>query len=276
MEWIQYIIMGIIQGLTEPIPVSSSGHLFLFKNIFNTNMFNDLNLEIVLNFGSFLAILFIFRKDVWKLLKGFFTYLFGKKTPENEKEMVKHKKDFKYCMLIIIGSIPVGIGGLLFKDTLEGALSKPYFLAFAFLLTATSLFIVRKMNGSKKDYDITYKDAIIIGFIQLIALCPGISRSGSVLVGCLLCGLNRETSLKYTFMLYFPVSLASMLLGVVDLIQLPNISELVLPYALGMIVSLIVTLFSYRWLSEWVKKGKLWKFSIYCLLLAIFIFIYFR
>jgi len=179
-------------------------------------------------------------------------------------------------MLIIIGSIPVGIGGLLFKESLEGALSKPYFLAFAFLLTATSLFIVRKMNGSKKDYDITYKDAIIIGFIQLIALCPGISRSGSVLVGCLLCGLNRETSLKYTFMLYFPVSLASMLLGVVDLIQLSNISELILPYALGMMVSLIVTLFSYKWLSEWVKKGKLWKFSIYCLLLAIFIFIYFR
>ena len=76
MDYLIYIILGIIQGFTEPIPVSSSGHIFLFKNIFNTDMFNDLNFEIVANFGSFLAILFIFRKDVWDLLKAFFSYLF--------------------------------------------------------------------------------------------------------------------------------------------------------------------------------------------------------
>ena len=114
MILIKYAILGIIQGLTEPLPISSSGHLLVFKNLFNTNMFNDLNFEIVVNFASFIAILFIFRKDIIKLIKSFFLYLFGQK--DNRK---KYKDDFKYCMLIVIGSIPVGIAGILFKDKIE-------------------------------------------------------------------------------------------------------------------------------------------------------------
>ena len=120
MNLIKYAILGIIQGLTEPLPISSSGHLLVFKNLFNTNMFNDLNFEIVVNFASFIAILFIFRKDIIKLIKSFFLYLFGQK--DNRK---KYKDDFKYCMLIVIGSIPVGIAGILFKDKIESILATP-------------------------------------------------------------------------------------------------------------------------------------------------------
>ena len=270
MDIIKYIILGFIQGLTEPLPISSSGHLVLFKNLFNTNMLNDVNFEIVVNFGSFLAILFIFRKDVWRLIQGFFGYIFDKK---NRK---KFAQDFKYCLLIIIGSIPVGIAGLLFKDKVDSWSGNMTLLGCAFLITSLMLFLVRKANGKKKDYDITVKDAIIIGLLQMIALTPGISRSGTVLVGCLLCGISRESSLKYTFMLYFPVSVASMGLGVVDLFQDGNLSNLLLPYTLGMIAACLVTYFSYRWLSSLVKRGKLWKFSIYCFFLAIFVLIYFR
>ena len=270
MDIIKYIILGIIQGLTEPLPISSSGHLVLFKNLFNANMLNDVNFEIVVNFGSFLAILFIFRKDVLRLIQGFFGYIFDKK---NRK---KFAQDFKYCLLIIIGSIPVGIAGLLFKDKIDSWSGNMTLLGCAFLITSLMLFLVRKANGKKKDYDITVKDAIIIGLLQMVALTPGISRSGTVLVGCLLCGISRESSLKYTFMLYFPVSVASMGLGVVDLFQDGNLSNLLLPYTLGMIAACIVTYFSYRWLSSLVKRGKLWKFSIYCFILAIFVLIYFR
>ena len=270
MDIIKYIILGIIQGLTEPLPISSSGHLVLFKNLFNANMLNDVNFEIVVNFGSFLAILFIFRKDVWRLIQGFFGYIFDKK---NRK---KFAQDFKYCLLIIIGSIPVGIAGLLFKDKIDSWSGNMTLLGCAFLITSLMLFLVRKANGKKKDYDITVKDAIIIGLLQMVALTPGISRSGTVLVGCLLCGISRESSLKYTFMLYFPVSVASMGLGVVDLFQDGNLSNLLLPYTLGMIAACVVTYFSYRWLSSLVKRGKLWKFSIYCFFLAIFVLIYFR
>lgn len=270
MEFIKYIILGIIQGITEPLPISSSGHLVLIKNLFNTNMANDVNFEIFVNFGSFLAIFFIFRKDILKLLTGFFGYLFQKEKREC------YAKDFKYCMLILIGSIPVGSSGILFKDWIDGFSENLHLLGCAFLITALALFLIRKSKGKKEDYDITYKDAILIGLMQMVALMPGISRSGTVLVGCLLCGLSRKAALKYTFMLYFPVSVASMGLGVLDLFEAGNISSLLLPYIVGLGAAGIVTYFSYQWLSELVQKGKLWKFSIYCLCLGIFVLIYFR
>lgn len=270
MKLLEYIIFGIIQGLTEPLPISSSGHLVLIKNIFNTSLFSDLNFEIVVNFGSFLAILLIFWKDIVNLIKSFFGYILDK------KKRKEYQPGFKYCLLIIIGSIPVGIAGLLLKDKIELLLSGPKILGIAFLITAIALFIVRNAKGTKEDKEITCKDAIIIGLLQVIALFPGISRSGTVLVGCLLCGLSRNASLKYTFMLYFPVSVASMGLGALDIIEAGNLSSLLLPYGLGLLASAFVTYYSYQWLSNWVKKGKLWKFSIYCFILSIFIFIYFR
>ena len=265
---ITYIILGIIQGLTEPLPISSSGHIYLFKNLFNTNIFNSLNFEIISNFGSFIAIFIIFWKDIKELLIAFFTFIFQK-----DKRGQYHDK-FMYCIYVIISTIPVGIVGFLFKDNLEKLYSLKG-LAFAFLITAISLFIVRNIKGNKDDKDITLKDAIIIGLFQMITIIPGISRSGTVLVACLLCNLKRTTALKYTFILYFPVSFATLLLGVKDLAGTSELTNLLAPYLLGMIAALIVTYFSYKWLSEWVKKGKLWKFSIYCLLLAIFIFLYF-
>jgi len=269
MKTIFYLLLGLLQGITEPLPISSSGHLTLFKHIFNTGILNDANFLIVSNFGSFIAILIIFWKDIVDLIKSFFTYILKKETRK------KLYNKFKYCLLIVIGTIPVAITGFLFKDLVDNY-DSPKILGIAFLITAIALFLVRNLNGKKKDDDLTYKDAIIIGLLQAVTIFPGISRSGTVLVGCLICGLNRETALKYTFMLYFPVSIASMALGVFDIIEAGNISSLLMPYTIGMIAAGIVTFFSYKWLSEWVKKGKLWKFSIYCLILVIFIFIYFR
>lgn len=269
MNIITYLILGIIQGITEPLPISSSGHIFLFKNIFNTTMFDSLNFEIVSNFGSFIAIFIIFWKDIKELIVAFFSYIFKKETRKD------NLAKFKYCLFVIISTIPVGITGFIFKDKLESMYSLNG-LAIAFLITALALFIVRNMKGSKNDYDITLKDAILIGLLQAVTIIPGISRSGTVLVACLLCGLKRDTALKYTFILYFPVSVATMILGVSDLVNTAELSSMLVPYLIGMIAASIVTYFSYRWLSNWVKNGKLWKFSIYCVILAIFIFIYFR
>ena len=269
MNIITYLILGIIQGITEPLPISSSGHIYLFKNIFNTNMFDSLNFEIVSNFGSFIAIFIIFWKDIKELIVAFFSYIFKKETRKD------NLAKFKYCLFVIISTIPVGITGFIFKDKLESMYSLNG-LAIAFLITALALFIVRNMKGSKNDYDITLKDAILIGLLQAVTIIPGISRSGTVLVACLLCGLKRDTALKYTFILYFPVSVATMILGVSDLVNTAELSNMLVPYLIGMIAAGIVTYFSYRWLSNWVKNGKLWKFSIYCVILAIFIFIYFR
>ena len=267
MILIKYILLGIIQGITEPLPISSSGHIFIIKQLFNTNMFNDLNFEIFVNFASFIAILIIFWKDVIKLIDGFFKYLF--------KKNKQYYNEFKYCMLIIIGSIPVGILGILFKDEIETTLSKTWIVGIMFIITGICLLLVKNIKGNKDDYDITYKDAIMIGLIQGLALFPGLSRSGMVLVGCLLCKLNREASLKYTFMLYFPVSAATMILGVKDVIETGLSSSLLLYYFVGMIFSFIFTYLFYKVLSNIVKKGKLYKFSIYLFIVGMFVLLYF-
>lgn len=263
MEMLKFILLGIIQGISEPIPISSSGHLFLFKKIFNTTAFDSLSFEIIANFGSFLAILFIFRNDIIDLITNFLKFLFNKSSRD------KTEKKFFYCIYIVISTIPAVVTGLLFNDYFEKYSIK--ILACMFLVTAFMLFLVRNIDGKKKDNDITLMDAVVIGLFQSVAILPGISRSGAVLVGCLLRKLDKETALKYTFILYFPVSLGAMILGVSDLLN-----ENITPYLLGMIFAGISTYFSYQWLSNWVKKGKLAYFSIYCILLSIFIFIYFR
>lgn len=117
MNIITYLILGIIQGITEPLPISSSGHIFLFKNIFNTTMFDSLNFEIVSNFGSFIAIFIIFWKDIKELIVAFFSYIFKKETRKD------NLAKFKYCLFVIISTIPVGITGFIFKDKLESMYS---------------------------------------------------------------------------------------------------------------------------------------------------------
>lgn len=264
---IKYIILSFIQGITEPLPISSSGHMLLFKNIFNINMPNDLNFEIICNFGSFIAILLIFKKDIINLIKNVTKYL---------KKNKEYKSSFNYLKYIVISTIPVCITGLLFKNIVEKTFNNIWFLAISFLITCLSLFLVRNKNGYKNDNQITLKDAIIIGLFQSITIMPGISRCGTVLVACFICNLKKDTALKYTFMLYFPVSIASMFLGISDLVNTPNFNIYIIPYLISMIISGVITYLSYNWLSSWVKKGKIHYFAIYCFMLFLFIIIYFR
>ena len=155
MNYIKYLILGIIQGITEPLPISSSGHIFLFKNLFsNPNFFDGFTFEIISNFGSFLAILFIFRKDIIDLIKGFFGFIF--------KDKKKYKDSFMYVIKMIISTIPVGITGILLGDYLEARFNSLIILGFTFLFTSLMLFIVRNIKGNKDSKDITFKDAIIL------------------------------------------------------------------------------------------------------------------
>lgn len=268
IDIIKYLIFGLVQGLTEPLPISSSGHLVILRYVFNTDAFDDLTFEILLNFASFLAIFFLFRKDIFSLIKSFFTYIFKKDKRKNKDVL----NGFKYSLLIVLGSIPAGIIGVLFKDFIESKLSNVKLLGIAFLITALMLFLVRKINGNKKDEDLTIKDAIIIGLFQVVALIPGISRSGAVLVGCLLRNLNRDAALKYAFMLYLPVSIGSFLISIPDLMDVGT--ELIVPYSLGFIMAVVMTYLASKWFFGIVKKGKLSKFSIYLIILGLVILIF--
>ncbi len=266
IEIIKYIILGIIQGFTEPLPISSSGHVYILRSVLNVGELTDLNFEIIVNFGSLIAILLIYYKDIKKLIINFFKYFKVK----NEET----KNDFKYCILIILGVIPIGIVGFLFKDQIENFLNSTKIIGISFLITALFLYLVRNIKGKKNDNDLTWKDALIIGLVQIIAVIPGISRSGSTLIAALFCNIKRESAFKYSFMLYIPISVGTTLLGIKDLITMPNIHEMILPYGLGFIASLIVSFFTLRWFMNIVKKGKFIYFSIYCLILGLAVLLF--
>ena len=266
MKLLMYIILGFIQGFTEPIPVSSSGHLVIFNSLLNVEEFKDLNFEIITNFGSLLAILFLYRKKIIKIIKEFFLYI---KTKEK-----KYYSNFKYALLIVVGTIPAGILGLLFKDKIELISSNVKYVGIALLITALALFIVKNINGKKDDSDITYKDAIKVGLFQAIALLPGISRSGATLTGALLCNIKKDKALDFSFMLYIPISLATMVLGVSDLVSSPDVKSLMLPYFLGFLFSMIVTYFALKLFIDIVKKNKLIYFVIYCLIVGTLVILF--
>lgn len=266
VDLVKYIILGMVQGFTEPIPVSSSGHLAIFKKLINSSVLNDLNFEIVVNFGSLIAIIFFFRKDIIKLIKDFFLYI---KTKKQE-----FYSGFKYCLLIIIGTIPAGIIGLLFKDVIEKFSSNLKLIGFSLLITSLFLFLIRNFKGKKEDEDITYKDALIIGLFQCVALLPGISRSGATIVGAMLLRLKRDSAFKFSFMLYIPISLATLTLGIKDIVESSLNSTTMLYYLIGMIVAGIITYFSTKLFKDIMKKGKLIWFVIYCLIVGVLTLIF--
>ena len=260
MKLFMYMLLGFIQGFTEPIPVSSSGHLVIFNSLLNVEAFKDLNFEIITNFGSFLAILFFYRKEIVNIIKDFFMYIKTKKD--------KYKENYKYAWYIVIATIPAGIFGLLFKDTIE-SITSVKIVGISLLITAILIFMVINIKGTKEKKDMTIIDALIIGLFQVIALFPGISRSGSTLVVGMSRNLARETAFKFSFMLYLPISLATMTLGINDIIESGNISTLWLPYTLGMLIAMFVTYFSIQWFKKVMEKGKLSYFAYYCIIVGV-------
>ena len=262
MKLIKYIILGFIQGLTEPLPISSSGHIFILKYLLNVSFTSDLNYEIILNAGSMVAILIIYRKKLFDLIKGFFMYL------KNKDEVYRY--EFNYSLYIIIGVLPVCILGLFLKDFIERTLSMSFsIVGISFIVTGIFLYLVRNKNNNRSS--IKLSDALYIGFVQMIALIPGISRSGSTLIAGLYSGLSKEEAFDYSFMLYIPISVGTTLLGVIDLV---NSKIDVIPYVLGFFISLIVSMFTLKWFRNIVRQGKLIYFSVYCIIIGLFILIF--
>ena len=266
MLLLQYLILGIVQGFTEPLPISSSGHLRIFKSIFNSEVLSDMNFEIMVNFGSLIAILVLYRKEIGSIIKDFFYYL---KTKDK-----KYEVNYKYAWLIVVGTIPAALLGLFVKDFIEEYFTTKLVGAML-IITSILLFMIKDIKGKKEKKDMTVLDALKIGTFQVVALLPGISRSGSTVVGGMKSNLTRETALNFSFMLYIPISVASMFLGVSDLISSGNLSELLIPYTVSMIAAGIVTYFAAKLFIDIMKKGKLIYFSIYCFIVGLVTFIIF-
>ena len=266
MKILKYIILGIIQGFTEPLPISSSGHIRIIKSIINDEVLSDLNFEIIVNFGSLIGIIILYRKEIISLINDFFRYI--------KTKSKKYEVNYKYAWMIIVGTIPVTILGLFLKNILESNFTTK-FIGLALLFTSFILYLIKDKKGHKTKEKITIKDSIIIGLYQSIALIPGISRSASTIVGCMNQDLTRDDALNYSFMLYIPVSIASFVLGITDIINSKNINNLIIPYFISACFSLIVTYYSAKLFINIIKKGKLIYFSIYCLIVGLIVFIVF-
>ncbi len=262
MEWITYIILGLIQGITEWLPISSSGHLVIFEELFGVEI-PGLSFEVLLNFATFLALIFVFRNELINLIIGFFRYIINK-TESN-------RNDFLFGIYLIIGILPVTILGLLFEDYIENSLKSLTTVAVALIITGLGLYYISKIEGVRKKLNLS--DALWVGLFQAIALIPGISRSGATIFASLYRKLDKELAIKYSFFLAIPVSIGTMLLKIDDLVQQLTVTNL-FNYSLAFIVSLISAIFAIKWFIGIINRGKLIYFTYYCVMVGGLVLLY--
>ena len=259
MTILQAVILGIVQGLTELLPVSSSAHLTIIPWMFDWVKSNGFQIafegfDVALHFGTLLAIALFFCKDWIKLFKGGIESIKGNKTNEG--------KMFWY---IVIATIPGGIIGFLLDHFLEDVLGKPVIIAFALIIMGIILYIVDKKSPSKTTYEkMSFKQTFLVGVSQALAFIPGVSRSGITMTTGRLMGVSRESTAKYSFMLSAPIVFAATVYKFKDFV-------FSVPFVIGVITSFIVGVFVIKFLLEYLKKGSFKIFAIYRIIIGIII-----
>lgn len=264
-----FIFLGFIQGIAEPIPVSSSGHLLIFQKLMGGIDKVDFEiLSTITNFGSFIAIVLVFKNEIIDLITSFFRYL--KDRNKNDYN------NYKYCWLIVLGTIPAGIMGLVVTklDLFDFLEKNVKFVGAMLIVTALFLFLIKDFKGKKDKDKLSFKDAFIIGVFQIFALLPGISRSGSTIVGGMFNGLKRDTAFNFSFMLYIPISIATGLLGFKDLLEASLSFGEIMLYLISAFIAFIFTYISTKWFRKIVTEGKLIYFVYYCLAVGVLVLIF--
>lgn len=262
-DFLKYLILGLVQGITEPLPISSSGHIMIFKNVFNVYIENNINFTIIVNFASFIAIVLYYRLFLKEIIIGAWNYLF--------KKDLNGKKDFLYILFVAIATVPAGIAGILLMDTIENHLSSLTTVGIALFFTSMLLFIIHYASKKANNENITLKTSVLMGFAQVLGLLPGISRSGVTTSFAVLNKTKVEKALRFSFMMYIPISIASMILGISDI---DSTNTYIPGYIIAFIASLIGTYFALKLFFKLVKKDNLKHFGYYCLTVSIFVLIY--
>lgn len=250
MDFLQALILGIIQGLTEFLPVSSSGHLEIAKVILGVQLEESLSFSVAVHGATVLSTIVVFWKDILNLFKGLFKFQWNEET--------------RYIALILISMIPVGIVGAFFKDEVE-SLFKGNLLLVSFMLLVTAvllgLSVVIKRNSDK---DISFWDALIIGIAQAVAVIPGISRSGATIATGLMLGKRREDVARFSFLMVLLPILGANFLDIISGDFTSEASAGPMAITVGFISAFIVGFFACKWMVTLIKKKKLTWFAIYC------------
>lgn len=255
MEIYQALILGIVQGLTELLPVSSSAHLTIIPWLCNWNI--PEYFDVALHFGTLLAIVLYFYKDWIELIKGGYKYAV-------KKEKTVQGRMFWY---IVLATIPGGLVGFLLDHFLGDALNRPIIIAIALIVMGIVLYIVDKKSPSKVKYEeMTLKQTFLIGVSQALAFIPGVSRSGVTITTARAMGVKREAAAKYTFLLSTPIVFAATVLKFKNFV-------FNLPFIIGIFASFIVGTFVIKFLLKYIQKGSFKVFAIYRIIFGIFIIV---
>lgn len=290
MEWFEAILLGLLQGLTEFLPVSSSGHLQIGKELLGIDTSGDLVFEVVVHAATVLSTIVVFRKQIWELLKSLFV-------KDGLFRSIAHPSKFNdgtdYVLKILLSMIPVFIVGMFFKDAVEGLFgSSIYVVAGALLVTAALLLLsdnagkifgccCRRCKCAEADAvsdkgrrnGISYWQAFVVGLGQAIAVIPGLSRSGTTIATGLLCGVKRDVIAQFSFLMVLVPILGEAFLEIVGG-EMAASTVGALPLVLGFLSAFVAGLFACRVMIALVKKTKLGWFALYCAVVATLIFIF--
>ena len=277
MDLIDAIIMGLVQGIAEFLPISSSGHLAIMKQVLHMNTDTGLLFDVLLHIGTLAAIFVAFWKDIkeliiegFRIIGDFFfnAYIFLKNLTSGKKTAYKKMITTPYrrfVMLVIVSTIPTGIFGVLFQDAFETAGMSLLVPGLCLILTSILLTIADRVpTGKKKEADTTYTDAGLIGLAQGIAIMPGLSRSGTTITACLLRGLDRSFAVKYSFIMSIPAVLGAAVLELKDISADTVNSSMLTGYLVGMAVAGIVGYISIKTMLVIVRGKKFKYFAYYC------------
>lgn len=271
MSIIQAIILGIVQGITEFLPISSSGHLVIFQEILGMDMDGTVTFEVILHVGTLLAVVAVYFKDVIMLIREGIGLVIDCiklmiQTIKGSKEKISlvRTDDRKLTVMVIVASIPTAFAGLLLEDILATHLMQLFTVGIALLVTATILLYTDKVaKGKKQAKKASYGDAFIVGLFQSVAITPGITRSGSTIFGGLLRGFDKEFAIRFSFLCFLPAVGGAALLKFFDL-SMVDIQTNGAAYLSGLIASAIVGFICIKTLLVMLKKNKFHYFAYYC------------
>lgn len=259
MTIIGAIFLGIIQGLTEFLPVSSSGHLVLFSHLLDVQE-PSLVFEIVVHVGTLLAVLVVFKKELLLLIASFFKIL---RNPKDAKSLVHGDSGCRLLWGIVLATLPVVILAVLFKDQIEQLFASSLFVGFMLIITGTILYVTERQKMRRKDLaKLSAVDALVIGTGQAVAILPGISRSGTTIAMGLARGLDRESAARFSFLLTIPAILGALVFSIDDLVggtMAVGAGALVA----GLVAAALTGYLAIHFLLNLIKKGKLVWFSYY-------------
>ena len=260
MDWIQSLILGVVQGLTEYLPVSSSGHLTIGQELLGVTSKDNLMFDVVVHFATVLSTLVVLWKEVTWIFKGLL------RTRDKEQRTTLLNDQQKYALNIIVSMIPVGIVGVFFKDYVEEIFGSGLLIVGVMLLLTALLLIFSYYAKPRQKEHISLKDAFIIGIAQACAVMPGLSRSGSTIATGLLLGNKKESLAQFSFLMVIPPILGEALLDLVKAIKGVDVMGEIgtFPLIVGFVAAFLSGYVACRWMINIVKKGKLVYFGIYC------------